>query len=100
MIKEEKIMKLVVRDLVGPICITQEDGEKVFERILLELNNKQSVTIDFSDVNIFASPFFNTAIGRLFRQFIHSELDELLTSKTSTPPVEKYWTWSWKTQRS
>jgi hypothetical protein len=72
-------MKLQVTSLIGSICVTLEDGEKLYRRIYPELEKKRQVELDFTGVNIFASPFFNSAIGQLFREFTKEDITKLLT---------------------
>lgn len=60
-------MMVRVVSAVGENCITVEDGEKLFLSIHPELSNGQDVTLDFTGVSVFASPFFNAAIGQLLR---------------------------------
>lgn len=58
-------MMLKVISVVGENCITVEDGERIYQLIHPELTKEQDVTLDFTGVTIFASPFFNAAIGQL-----------------------------------
>ena len=58
-------MILDIVSTIGENCITIEDGEKVFAIIHPELVQGHEVTLDFTEVKIFASPFFNIAIGQL-----------------------------------
>jgi hypothetical protein len=56
----------VDNEVDGHNCITVEDGEKIYNLIHDLIIDKQSVTLDFTNIEIFAAPFFNAAIGRLF----------------------------------
>ena len=61
-------MKLKVIDIVGSErCIIREDGQKIYDKIHDELANKKDVTLDFDGMRLYASPFFNFAIGKLFQ---------------------------------
>ncbi len=61
-------MKLKVIDIVGSErCIIREDGQKIYDKIHDELANKKDVTLDFDGMRLYASPFFNFAIGKLFK---------------------------------
>lgn len=77
-------MNLPIRQLVGPNCITLEDGQTVYEKIFPELKEKHPIELDFSDVKLFASPFFNAAIGQLFRDFSSDDLNQLLVMRGLT----------------
>jgi hypothetical protein len=60
-------MMLKVISIIGENCITVEDGEQIYQLIHTDLSKEQDVTLDFTGVSIFASPFFNAAIGQLLR---------------------------------
>jgi len=60
-------MMLKVISVVGETCITVEDGERIYKIIHPELSFGKDVTLDFTGVSIFASPFFNAAIGQLLQ---------------------------------
>lgn len=72
-------MKLMVYEIIhGEDAITMEDGRSVNNRIYPELKAGREVDLDFSGVSVFASPFFNTAIGQLLRDMSSDELNRLL----------------------
>jgi hypothetical protein len=75
-----------VADLVGRNCITFEDGQRVFDLIEHELSLGQRVSLDFSGTEIFASPFFNAAVGQLLRGVESERLRDLLKI-TNLPPI-------------
>lgn len=54
-----------IYDLIGPDCITFEDGKKIYEIIHPELKQGSTVVLDFAGVEVLATPFANTAIGNL-----------------------------------
>lgn len=70
--------KIVINKITGENCITKEDGQKIFDLIILELKSNNSVELDFSNVKVFASPFFNFSIGKLFKDFTNEDLKVLL----------------------
>ncbi|WP_204106303.1 MULTISPECIES: STAS-like domain-containing protein [Spirulina sp. CCY15215] len=72
-------MKLEIHTLVGKNCMTCEDGQIVYDRIHPELLAECPVELDFAGVEIFASPFFNFAIGQLLRDIEPDNLNRLLT---------------------
>ena len=76
---------LIVSDLVGENVITIEDGKIVYDKLFPFLKMRQPVCLDFSGVSIFASPFFNTAIGRLYKDFSSEELNSLLFFQNISP---------------
>jgi len=48
---------------VGSHCVTSEDGEKIFGIIAHEVDRGYEVLLDFSGVDLVASPFLNAALG-------------------------------------
>lgn len=71
--------KLVnVSELIGSYGITLNDGHAVYAAIQALLAEGNIVTIDFQDVTLFASPFFNAAIGQLLSEFKSDYLNEHL----------------------
>jgi hypothetical protein len=77
-------MNVQIHSLTGPNCITLEDGQIVYETILPELKAGNRVELDFKGVKLFASPFFNAAIGQLYRDFSSDELNRLLDMRGLT----------------
>jgi len=71
-------MKCEIKSLVGENCITLEDGQKVYDQIYPELKAGRPVEIDFAGTEVFASPFFNAAIGRLLKDIEADDLNKLL----------------------
>lgn len=71
-------MKLEIRNLVGERCVTSEDGQLVYEEIHPKLAAGEPVSLDFTGVTVFASPFFNFAIGQLLRDLEPDDLNEFL----------------------
>ena len=71
-------MKYKIFELVGENCVTLEDGEKIYGIIYPELKVGNSVELDFNEVRIFASPFFNSAIGRLLKDIEPQSLNTQL----------------------
>lgn len=62
-------MKYDIRNLIGENCMTPDNGQKVYNLIHPELVADRPVKLDFTGVDIFASPFFNFAIGQLLKDF-------------------------------
>lgn len=72
-------MTVKVRQLIdGEDAITLEDGQLVYDRVHPELLAGRAVTLDFTGVTVFASPFFNGAIGQLLRDLQPDALNRLL----------------------
>ncbi|MFB2771426.1 STAS-like domain-containing protein [Pelatocladus sp. BLCC-F211] len=71
-------MKHQILTLIGKNCITPDDGQKVYDIVHPELLALHEVELDFAGVEIFASPFFNFAIGQLLRDIKPETLNQLL----------------------
>lgn len=78
-------MRLEILTVVGENCVTIEDGEMVYELIYPELAAGHPVELDFSGACVFASTFFNPAIGRLLKDFTDEQLNRLITVTNITP---------------
>ena len=50
---------VVVRDFVGSNAISMNSGGKIREIIVREWAKNEKIALDFSGVDVFASPFFN-----------------------------------------
>jgi len=71
-------MKCLVHETVGEDAITLDDGQSIHERIKPELIVGHEVELDFDGVSVFASPFFNAAIGQLLKDLRPEDLNRLL----------------------
>jgi hypothetical protein len=71
-------MKCLVRETTGEDAITMDDGQAVHDRIKPELVAGSEVELDFDGVAVFASPFFNAAIGQLLKDIDPETLNRLL----------------------
>ena len=72
-------MKCIVHEIVGgEDAITFDDGQSVHEQIKPELDANHEVELDFDGVSVFASPFFNAAVGQLLKSTKPEDLNRLL----------------------
>jgi hypothetical protein len=78
-------MKCLVHKIVGEDAITLEDGQNIHEQIKPELLAGHTVELDFDGVSVFASPFFNAAIGQLLKDIKAEELNRLLQVEHLNP---------------
>lgn len=63
-------IKIKVADLIGsPLCISAEDGQKVFSKVEQLVKAGKQVTISFQNVTMLISLFLNVAIGQLYGFF-------------------------------
>ncbi|MEH2128334.1 STAS-like domain-containing protein [Nostoc sp.] len=71
-------MAYKIFDLVGKYAISAESGQKVYDQIHPVLIAGNSVELDFTGVQVFASPFFNFAIGHLLKDVPADNLNRLV----------------------
>lgn len=62
-------MNILVKEYIGPRCILKEDGQKLHDKIVSIMKTGDEATLNFINVKMFASPFFNYSIGQLFNSF-------------------------------
>lgn len=72
---------ILVKEIIGANCITMDQGEKIYQLIYPSLKEDTAVELDFSGIGVFASPFFNVAIGKLLKDFSREQLNRLLLIK-------------------
>lgn len=78
---EETAMDISIRNEIGTRCITQEDGQIIYNIVRSNLLNGKNVVIDFEGVSQFASPFFNFAVGQLLKDIQYDTIQKLLVPK-------------------
>ena len=74
-----------VKSCIGENCITQLDGEAIHDLIHPALVSNESVELDFGGCTVFASLFFNHAIGKLLGEFQPDQLNKMLSVVNLTP---------------
>lgn len=67
-----------VYDVIGKNAISMKSGDKIYQLIIENINKREKTTLDFNEVDLFASPFFNTAVGHLLKDMELQELQEQL----------------------
>ena len=64
-----------VYELLGTsLAVTQDDGQRVYEAILMGLRANRSTTLSFRLVSFVSLSFLQVAIGQLLSQFSRDEL--------------------------
>ena len=59
-----------VLEIVGdPICVAQDDGQRVFEVLRDALDDGREVSLSFEGVQSLTTAFLNAAVGQLLRHF-------------------------------
>jgi len=73
---------IIVRvfDIVGgPICVSAEDGQRLFDKIATLLREGKQVGLSFEQVDTLISTFLNAAVGQLYGEFPEERIRELLS---------------------
>ncbi|KVV20414.1 hypothetical protein WK78_29470 [Burkholderia cepacia] len=73
-----QLMHINIHDEIGARCIVAEDGQKIHDKVFDKLKTGESVYLDFTGVRLYASPFFNYALGQLINEFSEESLRQLL----------------------
>lgn len=71
-------MRLSILKEIGPHCIIQADGLKIYEKIHEPLKKGEEVILDFDGVLHVATPFFNFAIGELLKDIPKADVRQHL----------------------
>jgi hypothetical protein len=74
-----------IHEITGEYATDADSGQQVYDLIHSQLLCDQSVELDFSGVSVFASAFFNFAIGQLLKDLPSDRLNELLKITNLTP---------------
>jgi STAS-like domain of unknown function (DUF4325) len=75
----EKII-LKIYDIVGgPVWVSSEDGQKVYEKLIAAFKSGRTVDLSFANRQIMITAFLNAAIGQLYNgEFSESFIQEHL----------------------
>ncbi len=78
---------IIIRDIIDKnIAFSDEDAEKVYQKILESINEKEKVELSFKGIDMLISRFLNVAIGRLYKNFDNWEiLDKVIEYKDLEP---------------
>lgn len=68
-----------VYEVAGEYAIAAASGQKVYDLIHPVLMANKPVELDFAEVKVFASPFFNYSIGQLLKDIPTEDLNRLLS---------------------
>jgi hypothetical protein len=78
-------MKLNVKDIVGSNAISMQSGERLYNEIHQPLLDGEKVQLDFTGVDLFASPFFNASIGLALKDINIEDLQKNLELLNFSP---------------
>jgi|SRR5579862_4140737 len=71
-------LRIEVQQLTGDSAITLDEGQRIYDQIHPMLLADHDVELDFSGVDIIASPFLNAAIGHLLQDIEPDRLNRRL----------------------
>ncbi|MBI4682688.1 MAG: STAS-like domain-containing protein [Nitrospirae bacterium] len=80
--------EIIVRvyDIVGgPLCVSADDGQKVYDKIAPLLRDGQKVALSFFQVKTMISAFLNAAVGQLYSEFTEDQIRERILVKDIDP---------------
>jgi hypothetical protein len=81
-------MKINVQQLVGDVCMTFEDGQRLHDAYRPAFDGGETVELDFAGTRIFVSQFFNAAVGQLLKDHGIDEVRRRLQC-INLPPAAK-----------
>ena len=84
-----KIVSLALLTIVGPLCSTREDGEKVNHVVAGLLNQGFSVKLDFHGVKLVTPSFYSAAVADLYCTFPDDIVSNRLTMM-NMPAIELF----------
>jgi hypothetical protein len=67
-------MKIPVYDLIGDVCMTYEDGERLHSAFREAFERGETVELDFARTRIFVTGFFNASVGPLLEKHSKDEV--------------------------
>ncbi len=68
-----------VADVIGSdLCITPDDGQKIYDIIMRILKEPKQIEISFERVQMLTSIFLNRAIGQLYKDHQDDELKKIV----------------------
>lgn len=76
--KGRRAMRYIVNEITGPYAIAPDNGQKLYDQIHPVLLSGQNVELDFDGTKIFASAFFNFAVGQLLKDISPDSLNQQL----------------------
>lgn len=75
-----KIITLRINEVVGSsLCVTSQDGQKIFGQIQQALKDRKNVRLSFQNVESLTPAFLNAGIGQLYGFFDHEYLKKSLS---------------------
>lgn len=95
-------VKINIQEILGKnTAISTEDGNKVFSIIKTNFISDNKVVLDFNDIKLIVTAFFNAAIGQLYSEYespflqenlhlINISKEDILTLKYATDRAKEF----------
>ncbi len=81
-------MKVPVHKIVGDVCLTYKDGERLQREFREAFDRGDTVELDFVKMRIFVTAFLNAAVASLLENHSRDELEKRLKI-VNLPPAAK-----------
>jgi len=79
-------IKIKVADLIGsPLCISAEDGQKVFDKAERLMKSGKQIIMSFENITMLISLFLNVSIGQLYSSFSEDDIRARLKVEGLSP---------------
>jgi len=82
-------MKVPVHKIVGEVCMTYKDGERLQREFREAFDRGDTVELDFDKTRIFVTAFFNAAVASLLENYSRDELERRLKIVNLPPAVKE-----------
>ncbi len=69
---------------ISNYALTEEDGIKLRNKMNEYLKDGQKVVLDFTNITLFATPFFNASVGYSFYNLKETKYNELISVENIT----------------
>ncbi len=79
------VMKIDVAKVVGKTAVSRDGGLKLKSILDVEIRNGTKVELDFQGVQIYASPFFNTAVAPFLGEMKFEKFRSLVSFENISP---------------
>jgi hypothetical protein len=77
-----EIKNIKVKEVINRVtAVSSDDGDVVYNNILVALKANYTVELDFSEITLMTTAFLNSAIGQLYSIYTSEELNDILKLK-------------------
>lgn len=66
---ESRTMRVQLIEIIGPECISLDQGDKLYHLLLGDLKGEKTIEVDFQGVKTLFSPFLMGSLGKLLGHF-------------------------------